>query len=138
MKTHVEFRSSKFPPYEGEEDDINPDRFGRRVAEYLAEKLKAEGIATGEILCEDWGVVLPVVNEGFRLWIGVGNYGEGDDGFLCFIEPHTPTIRKWFKRIDTTPSVVPLQRAMEKILESDPDIHDVKWWTYDEFNRPCG
>jgi hypothetical protein len=26
MKTHVEFRSDAFPPYDGEEDEINPAR----------------------------------------------------------------------------------------------------------------
>jgi hypothetical protein len=33
MKTQVEFRSSKFPPYEGEEEQINPGLWGKRLAE---------------------------------------------------------------------------------------------------------
>jgi len=39
MKTQVEFKSSKFPPYDGEEDQINPGLWGRKLAEYLVEKL---------------------------------------------------------------------------------------------------
>ncbi len=31
MKTQVEFRSTKFPPYEGEEEEINPGLWGRRL-----------------------------------------------------------------------------------------------------------
>ncbi len=40
MKTHVEFRSAKFPAYDGEEDEVNPGRWGKRLAEYLAMKLR--------------------------------------------------------------------------------------------------
>jgi len=37
MKTQVEFRSSKFPPYEGEQEQINPGLWGKRLAEYLVQ-----------------------------------------------------------------------------------------------------
>ena len=43
MKTHVEFRSDMFPQYEGEEDEINPGRYGKRVAEFLVRGLKEKG-----------------------------------------------------------------------------------------------
>jgi hypothetical protein len=40
MKTQVTFRSNKFPPYDGEEEQINPGLWGKRLAEYFVEKLK--------------------------------------------------------------------------------------------------
>lgn len=40
MKTHVEFRSDKFSAYEGEEEEINPGIWGKRLVEYLIEKFK--------------------------------------------------------------------------------------------------
>jgi hypothetical protein len=55
MKTQVTFRSSKFPPYEGEEGQINPGLWGKRLAEYFVGKLKGMGIETEEIIPEDWG-----------------------------------------------------------------------------------
>jgi len=42
MKTQVEFRSSRFPPYDGEEEQINPGLWGKRLAEYLG----AEALGT--------------------------------------------------------------------------------------------
>ena len=39
MKTQIEFRSTKVPPYEGEEEQINPGLWGKRLAEYLVENL---------------------------------------------------------------------------------------------------
>ena len=32
MKTQVEFRSKKSPPYDGEEEQINPGLWGKRLA----------------------------------------------------------------------------------------------------------
>lgn len=43
IKTQVEFRSSKFPPYDGEEEQINPGLWGKRLAEYLAQHLSEKG-----------------------------------------------------------------------------------------------
>ena len=63
MKTQVEFRSSKFPPYEVEQEQINPGLWGKRLAEYLREKLRTDGIQTGDIYSEDWGWALPIQNE---------------------------------------------------------------------------
>jgi hypothetical protein len=55
MRTHVEFRSAKFPAYPREEEQVNPGLWGKRLAEYLHRKLKEEGIEAEEIYSEDWG-----------------------------------------------------------------------------------
>ncbi|MDH5422247.1 MAG: hypothetical protein OEY55_10640, partial [Acidimicrobiia bacterium] len=73
MNTQFEFRSAKFPPYDGEEDEINPGVWGRRLAEYFVEKLAAAGIETEAPIAEDWGWYLPVRNERFRLAICCGH-----------------------------------------------------------------
>jgi hypothetical protein len=48
MKTQVEFRSSKFPPYEGEQEQINPSLWGKRLAECFVQKLSEKGFKTEE------------------------------------------------------------------------------------------
>jgi len=134
MKTHVEFRSDKFPPYEGEEEEINPDLLGKRLAEYLEQKLNAEGIETGEMNPEDWAWVLPIKNDSFSLWIGCGHYQEYSDGYLCFVIPSKPVIRRFFKKIDTTQKVSRITDALDNIFTSDPDIRNVRWWDESEVN----
>jgi hypothetical protein len=136
MLTHVEFRSDKFPAYEGEEQQINPGLFGKRLAEFLRDKLRIEGIKTREPIAEDWGWVVPVENEDFRLWIGCGHYQEYPDGFLCFIEPHTPFIYKFLKKLDIREQITALQQAVDKVLTEDSGVREKKWWTYEEFNNP--
>jgi hypothetical protein len=127
MKTQVEFRSDKFPPYDGEQAEINPDCWGRRLAEYLKDKLAELNIVTGDLVAEDWGYVLPIQNESFKVFIGCGHQSGADDAFLCFIEPNKPFIRKLFKKIDTTQDVGNVVESLARILSSDPDIHDVRW-----------
>jgi hypothetical protein len=133
MKTHVEFRSAKFPAYPGEEEEVNPDLWGKRLAEYLYEKLKEHGIETKEIFAEDWGWVVPIRHDAFSMWVGCGHYQEYPDGYLVFVEPSKPTIRKGlFKKIDTASDVEKAAGAIDRILKSDPDIHDIRWWTENE------
>ena len=127
MKTQVEFRSSKFPPYDGEEEQINPGLWGKRLAEYLVQKLSEKGIKTEEIIGEDWGWYIPIPNEGFRLAICCGHQDGDDDEFLCFTDPSTPIVKKFFKTIDATAQLTRLTEAMQLIFSSDPDIRDVVW-----------
>lgn len=127
MKTQVEFRSSKFPPYEGEEEQINPGLWGKRLAEYLVQKLAARGIETEEMVAEDWGWYVPVQNEGFRLALCCGHQDGDDDEFLCFTDPSTPVVKRFFKKIDANPQLTRLIGALEQILASDPDIRDIVW-----------
>jgi hypothetical protein len=127
MKTQVEFRSSKFPPYDGEEDQINPGQWGKRLAQYLAQQLSEKGILTKPIIAEDWGWYIPIQNNGFRLAICCGHQIGDDDQFLCFTDPSTPVFRKFFKKIDATAQLTRLTDAMRQILSSDPDIKEVVW-----------
>jgi hypothetical protein len=129
MNTHLEFKSSAFPPYEGESEEINPDRWGMRLAEYLSRELGAYGFTPeGEPFYEDWGVCISLKNDDFPLMIGCGNQ-DGDE-YLVFIEPSSPQIKRGLFRkkiIDTTPVLVPLAKAIESIVRSHPDSTEVRW-----------
>ena len=127
MKTQVEFRSKKFPPYEGEEELINPGLWGKRLAEYLVGKLSEKGIKTRAIIAEDWGWYIPVENEGFRLAVCCGHQNGDANEFLCFTEPSTPVVKKLFRKIDATPQLTKLTGALQEILSADPEITDVVW-----------
>lgn len=127
MKTFVEFRSSKFPPYEGEEEQINPGLWGKRLAEYLVQRLAERGIETEEIVPENWGWYIPMHNEGFRLALCCGHQNGDDDKFLCFTDPKMPVLKKLFKTIDATPQFTRLTEVLQQILASDPEIREVVW-----------
>jgi hypothetical protein len=136
MLSHVEFRSNAFPAYESEEEEINPGRYGKRLAEFLSDGLKNRGEPVEELIPEDWGWIIPITNPDFNLWIGVGNYEEYPDGFLCFIEPHKEYIRKLFKKIHVADRIAQLRENIDAVVTSSNDIRDIKWWTHDESNNP--
>jgi hypothetical protein len=135
MQTHVEFQSDRFPALEGEEKLVNPGLWGKQLADFLRKGLHHQGFETGEPIPEDWGWVVPVLNQSFRLWIGCGRYQEYENGFLCFIEPHTASVWKLFKRIDTRDRIAALQQAMDNALAADAGISSKRWWTHEEFNK---
>lgn len=127
METQVEFRSAKFPPYEGEEEEINLGLWGKRLTEYLAKQLAERGIDTDEMAIEDWGCYLPIQNDGFRLALCCGNQCGDDDQFLVFTDPSSPRVKKWFRTIDATPQLTRLLEVLRQILDADPDIHELAW-----------
>jgi hypothetical protein len=136
LLTHVEFRSNRFPGLEGEEELINPDLWGKQLADFLSDGLRTEGFETTEPIAEDWGWRLNVINDTIALSIGCGHYQEYDDGYLCFIEPHEPFVWKPFRRVGTRDRVAALQQAMNKVLGEDVGIRAMRWWTYEDFNHP--
>ena len=127
MKTQVEFRSNKFPAYEGEEEQINPGLWGKRLAEYLVQKLADRGIETERMVAEDWGWYVQIKNPRFTLAVCCGHQNGDDDEFLCFTDPDTPIVKKLFKKIDATAQLTRLTEALQQILASDPEIRDVVW-----------
>ncbi|MEO9130763.1 MAG: hypothetical protein ABI240_06100 [Sphingomonas sp.] len=135
MQTHLEFRSTAFPAYPGEEEEINPGRYGKRLAEFLAGELPRYGFKVVDLNAEDWGWRIDLAHDAFPLWIGCGNYEEHEDGFLCFIEPSRPFVRRWLKRVPTSETTERLATALEQIVLQSRNARDVRWWTEAEMIR---
>jgi len=127
MKTFVRFRSSSFPAYPGEEDEINPGLWGRRLAEYLSKGLVERGLSPGEIVLEDWGCLVPVVADGEEMAVCCGHQDGDDDEFIVFTDPGRPFVRRWFRRVDVSQPLARLTEAIAYILARDPDVRDVEW-----------
>ena len=127
MKTRVRFRSSKFPAYEGEEIDVNPGLWGRRLTEYLVANLTARGIIFGAPAREDWGYYLPVKCDGVTIALCCGLQSGADDEFLCFTDPPSPTLKRLFRKVDITPQLTRVLDSLRVQLESDSDILGIVW-----------
>jgi hypothetical protein len=127
MRTHVEFRSDAFPDEPGEEEKINPGRWGSALARYLRQELSIQGFASEEAFAEDWGYAIEIENPAFNLSIGCGNYQEYLDGFLCFIIPDKPFVWRRFRRIDTMERVDATANALESALRKHPAVRNLSW-----------
>lgn len=135
MLTHVEVRSEAFPWDDSHSDDVHAGSIA--FARYIAEKLRDKEFENSGPLDEDWGWYIELKNPVFRLWLGCGGAGREMD-YLCFIEPHKPTIRRFgfMWRIDVSERVGAVQRAVDEILAEHSGVTERKWWTCDEYNRP--
>ena len=89
----------------------------------------------GELYTEDWGWVVPIDNPAFGSLDRCRQLRIASDGFLCFIEPHTEDVRKFFKKIPARERIDALQRNVDAVLRAHAGIRDVKWSTHEEFNR---
>jgi hypothetical protein len=134
MRTHVQFISDAFPPYPGEDEEINPGVWGRRLVEFIVSKLPDHGITTDEFYTEDWGWEIPVKNEAFPIFIGCSNQIEpGGSEFLCFIDPCKPEVRRgFFKKVSTVADVARVADTLDKILNSHSGIRELRWLKEDE------
>lgn len=146
MSASVEFRSAAFPKYPNEDAElVNANLWGKRLAEFIRDHLPKHGIATQDILCEDWGWLVQVKNDGFPLWIGCGvmdgpdsddedgvssphgSAGDGITEFRVFVEAEPGLVQRWLKQVDTKPAIQRVLDGLRRMISSSPDIHDVKW-----------
>lgn len=135
MRTHLEFRSDAFPAYPEEDEQINPGLYGKRLAEFLFGELSAAGFKPDEPNPEDWGWCITIPNESFPLWVGCGHYQEYSDGFLCFVEPNKPFVRRWFRKVSTEATVARVGEALEVALRRHPQVRALRWWSDEESGR---
>jgi hypothetical protein len=135
IKTHLEFKSTAFPAYPGEDKEINPGIFGKRLAEFLAEALPHQGFRVLCIGAEDWGWMVEIENQEFPLWIGCANYDGTENEFQCLIEPSKPFVRKWFSKIETGQTVEKLAAALEEVLVQCGKFSKLRWLSDDEVRR---
>ena len=129
MRTQFQFISDDFPPYPGEDDEINPGIWGKRLAEYIVSNLAQLGVETDEIYAEDWGWEIPVPNAAFPIFIGCGNQTEpGSNKYLCLIEPSKPKVRVGlFKKVSTEADVSRVADALDSIFATHPGVRDFAW-----------
>jgi hypothetical protein len=132
MKTHFEFKSDKFPSYGNESEGVNWEAgiYGKRLAEYLTAKFAEKGVFV-DAIDEDWGWYLGVRHSGkFELSVACAFYENpeyGSEYFQVFIMPNTPTITKWFRKIDVKEPVENLAAILHHIFSNDPEINDLRW-----------
>jgi hypothetical protein len=127
MNKFIHIRSPKFPilPEETEEM-VNDGMYGKALALYLQERLKARGYDAPFICCEDWGWWVEV--EGVPFAFGVCIYcGPRVEGVLdLFCTDGATARRQWswrkFRVVDTTSWAARLHEDLVSIFSTDQDV----------------
>jgi hypothetical protein len=128
MNAALEFVSAHFPADPDEEELINPGRWGRRLAAFLAEGLRTRGLCADVPRPTDWGWRIDVAaGAPFRLWIGCCNLDESGEGYLVFVEPSRPHVRRLFRKLATAPYVEPIAEALRAALAESGKVSELRW-----------
>lgn len=130
MEKLIRFRSNQFPSHNTDVEGPNFENgvYGKRLADYLSDRLISHGYQIADCFAEDWGWMVCIEHDRkYPLFVGCGHSEEFEDGFLCFVEPNKPEIRRWFRKIDVREDVSKLQGALKAILENDPLIYSVEF-----------
>lgn len=130
LKTHIEFRSESFPKNDIELSDNDGSIWGYTLAVFLSGELQKNGLQVFEFICEDWGYLIPLASEDLEgIWIGCTHYEEFENGFLVFIEPSNPIVKKgFFRKIDISEKIIKVSNVLDKILTNNPNIYAQRWW----------
>lgn len=127
----VTFRSTAFPAQPGEDEQINPGRFGLGLATWVRAELIARGVPAAEPIPEDWGWMVAVGGPDVRVFVGCGNVDDDEanvdgDPFVCFVEQARRGLRR-----RTTPEgdavVAAAVAALDEALRTHPHVADVRW-----------
>lgn len=121
----IEFKSDMFPAFPEEDSIINPGCYGKRLAEFLADRLAQRGIMTGSPIAEDWGWMIGITDTR-HVWIGCSNI-DGEPGrFSIFIEPSRGYVHKWFKKISVRTITDSLKSKILDILQEENGISEIE------------
>ncbi len=132
MRTHLQFKSLQFEIVPCEDEETNPEIFGLRLAEFIAEHLNTAGYEC-RLFAEDWGRCVLLTHPDFESFVGCSSYDENE--WLIQICPHKPIVRRWFKKFDTVSWVEKLASTIEHILVAHGGAYDLQWWDDKESGR---
>jgi hypothetical protein len=131
------FKSPELKVMPGEDEETNPFRFGKSVANWIATELENNGFDT--FVCpEDWGWRIDCLDEPCPIWIGCGNMDE-DDGngnlkepdvndltWQFFVEADKPFFKSLFEKVDASKEIEIVSKALAGLLQNTSHITLVK------------
>ncbi len=127
MGPQVTFYSEFFKPVPGEDDQTNPGRFGKSLAEWLAERLKERGVTVEGVIPEDFGWVVIVSRKPFMLWLGCGNTDGSTAEWSVFTVAELSLMQRLFGRIDPTSEVEKLKTHLSELVPTIPRVSSIVW-----------
>ena len=123
----VTFQTNFFKPIAGEDEETNPGRYGKALAQWLMERLKQRGVAVEGLIPEDFGWVVMLSRKPFMLWLGCGNTDGSTTEWSVFPVAETSTLQRLFKRVDPAPEIERLKAHLSELVLSIPGVSNVVW-----------
>lgn len=123
----VTFTTDFFKPIAGEEEETNPGRYGKALAQWLAQQLKERGVSAEGVIPEDFGWVVMVSRKPFLLWLGCGNIDGSTTEWSVFPVAEMSALQRIFKRTNPAPEIEKLKAHLSALVPSIPGVTNVVW-----------
>lgn len=99
-----------------EDEHTNPGCYGKQLANWIAEELRAQGESVDRVLPEDFGWCVLLRADPVRFWIGCGNREESTTEWVAYVVAEASFVQRLFKRVDVRPEVERLSALLGTIV----------------------
>jgi hypothetical protein len=123
---HIEFTSSYFLVESGEDAATNPGIYGKALAQWVADKLRARGVCVeGEVVAEDFGRCVIVSRKPYMLWVACANVDGSTTRWQMFIALELGLTGVLLHRADSSAAVESLREHYSALVRELPGAVDV-------------
>ena len=120
------FESSVFPHTPDEDGATHPGIFGRVLAYWLADRLRAAGVTAQKVFAEDFGWCVHVTAESQALYVVCASSPEGPNQWKVFAYAEDGVISKMFGRDKTSKRLIDLFQTLKECLEAEPVVENLR------------
>ena len=121
----LEFESSAFEIVPGEDEATNPGIYGKALAEWLANQLRAVGLPAGGIIAEDFGWCVQMATKPHQLYVACASTEEALNQWRVFAFAEGLAARALGKD-KSAESLAFLFTAVRRCLESHPSVRGLR------------
>jgi hypothetical protein len=121
------FESSVFPHTPDEDGTMHPGIFGRALAYWLADRLRAAGVAARKVFAEDFGWCVQVTAASNRsLYVVCASSPEGPNQWKVFAYAEDSVISRMIGRDKTSEPLKTLFQTVKECLEAEPVVENLR------------
>lgn len=122
----LEFESSAFPVVPGEDEHTNPGIFGKALAQWLAEQLRARAVPAGDVIAEDFGWCVPVESKPHSLYVACASTDDKQHHWRVFAFAEGGTMARLFGKDKSAESLSSLFAAVKQSLKAAPGVSGLR------------
>ena len=126
MTRYIHFWSDRFKPDPGEDEEVNPGIYGKKLAIWITDELPESRIKINRMYPEDWGWEIDVSTENIKRYIGVRNVDGTENEWVVFIDIKNKMIKKLLgKSQNEEQEIEEILKGLKTILRNEESIRDL-------------